>query len=138
MISIALVDDHTLLRNGLADMIGQLGFMVILRAGNGKEFIEKLPTSGPPDIVLLDTNMPVMDGLNTVLWIRSNHPGMKIMVLCMYDDEQAVRQMIENGAQGYIFKDCEPSELKRAINTMMKKGRYYATFPPSYYFYQSH
>jgi DNA-binding NarL/FixJ family response regulator len=133
MISIALVDDHILLRDGLGDLIGQLGFMVILKAGNGKEFIEKLLASGAPDVVLLDTNMPGMSGLETVLWIRSNYPGIKIMVICMYDDEQAVREMIENGAHGYIFKDAGPSELKRGIKTLIKKGYYYYSFPPSYY-----
>ncbi len=137
MISIALVDEHKLLRDGLGDLIGQLGFMVILKAGNDKEFIEKLPASGAPDVVLLDTNMPGMSGLETVLWIRSNYPEIKIMVLSMYDDEQAVRQMIDNGAHGYIFKDCDPSELKRAIKTLVKKGYYYAPFPPTYYYFQS-
>jgi DNA-binding NarL/FixJ family response regulator len=122
-----------MLRNGLADLLAQLGFRIILKADNGKDFIEKLPASGPPDIVLLDTHMPGMGGLETTLWIRNNQPEIKIMVMCMYDDEQAVRQMIENGAHGYIFKDCDPSELKRAVNTMMKKGYYYYSFPPSYY-----
>jgi two-component system invasion response regulator UvrY len=136
MISIALVDDHKLLRDGLGDLIGQLGFMVILKADNGKEFIEKLPASGAPDVVLLDTNMPVMSGLETVLWIRSNYPEIKIMVICMHDDEQAVREMIENGAHGYIFKDCDPSELKRGIKTLIKKGYYYYSIPPLYYYLQ--
>lgn len=133
MISIAVVDDHVLLRDGFAALLGQLGFMVILQADNGKDFIEKLPSSGLPDVVLVDTDMPGMSGPETTLWIRSNHPEIKIMVLCFYDDEQAVRQMIESGAHGYIFKDCEPSELKRAINTMMKKGCYYPSFYLPYY-----
>ena len=71
---IALVDDHVLLRKGLADLVSNQGYNVLFEGGNGKEFCEKLQKENLPDLVLLDINMPVMDGYETALWIKRNYP----------------------------------------------------------------
>jgi two-component system invasion response regulator UvrY len=126
MATIALVDDHVLLRNGLADLIRKLGFDVILEADNGKAFTEKLRDSEQPDVALLDINMPEMDGYETALWIKKNRPEIRVLALSMYDDENAIIRMLKNGARGYILKDCEPSELKAAIEALIEKGYYYS------------
>lgn len=126
MSTIALVDDHILLRNGLADLIRKLGFNVVLEADNGKAFTEKLRKDEQPDVALLDINMPEMDGYETALWIKKNRPEIRVLALSMYDDENAIIRMLKNGARGYILKDCEPSELKAAIEALIEKGYYYS------------
>jgi len=126
MISIALVDDHSLLRNGLAGMLKESGYNVLFEADNGSEFLDKMKTAAPPDILLLDINMPHMDGFETAAWMKKNFPETKILALSMYDDEESIIKMLKNGARGYILKDSHPSELKDAIDAVMSKGFYYS------------
>src|SRR5215218_8337561 len=109
MATLALVDDHTLLRSGLANLLRELGYKVLCEANNGNDFIEQLKTCPMPDVVLLDINMPVMDGYETALWLKKNHPEVKVLALSMYDDEYAIIKMLKNGAKGYILKDSDPS-----------------------------
>jgi two-component system invasion response regulator UvrY len=126
MANIVLVDDHALLRNGLATLVKNLGHEVLFEAGNGKDFIEKLKPGTVPDIVLLDINMPEMDGYQTANWIKTNYPTIKTLALSMYDDENSIIRMLKNGAKGYLLKDSEPSELQDAVTALMKKGYYYS------------
>ena len=125
-IKIALVDDHILLRNGLAGMLRESGYNVLFEADNGKDFIAKLEKSASPDIVLLDINMQVMDGYDTADWIRKRHPQIQMLALSMYDEEDAIIRMLKNGVRGYILKDAHPSELKAAIDAIMTRGFYYS------------
>lgn len=125
--TIALVDDHVLLRKGLADLVSNLGYTVLLQADNGEQFIGEIKRTGhAPDIVLLDINMPQKDGYETALWLKQHHPEVKILALSMYDDENAIIRMLKNGARGYILKDSEPGELKAALIALIKKGFYYS------------
>ena len=122
----ALVDDHALLRNGLASLIRELGYKVLFECGNGDELIKTLSSNADPDIILLDINMPKKDGYETALWLKSHKPLIKILALSMYDDEAAIIKMLKNGAGGYILKDTDPSELKRALESLTIKGYYYS------------
>ncbi len=132
MAKIVLTDDHSLLRNGLATLLQNLGHTILFEADNGKDFIEKLSAgSGEnpkelPELVLLDINMPEMDGYETAEWIKINHPEIKVLALSMYDNETAIIRMIRCGAKGYILKDSEPAELRAAIEDVMSKGFYYS------------
>jgi two-component system invasion response regulator UvrY len=126
MTSIVLVDDHSLLRIGLAQLLQSIGFTVMFEADDGKEFIERLQRSTLPDVVLMDINMPVMDGFETTQWLKINHPGIKVLALSMYDNESSIIRMLKCGAKGYILKDCEPAELKAAIDALVNKGYYYS------------
>lgn len=126
MPTIALADDHVLLRKGLASLVQTLGYEVILETDNGQQLIEKIQSGIQPDLVLMDINMPVMDGYLATLWIREHSPLVKVLALSMYDDESAIIRMLKNGAKGYILKDCEPVELRRALEAVMNKGFYYS------------
>ena len=126
MAKIVLTDDHILLRNGLAALVKNQGHEVLFEADNGKDFIERLNSRSLPDIVLLDINMPEMDGYETAQWIKINHPDIKVLALSMYDNESSIIRMLKCGAKGYILKDSETTELKAAIDALMTKGFYYS------------
>jgi DNA-binding NarL/FixJ family response regulator len=125
--NVVLIDDHVLLRNGLAALIRSFDtYGVLFEAANGREFISLLKSKPVPDIVLLDINMPEMDGYETAIWLKNNHPEVKVLALSMYDNENAVIRMFKAGAKGYILKDCDPSELKAALDSLVSKGFFYS------------
>ncbi len=125
--NVVLVDDHTLLRNGLASLIRSFGdFNILFEADNGKDFINKLKPKTLPQVVLMDINMPEMDGYEACLWLKNNHPNIKVLALSMYDNETSVIRMFKAGAKGYILKDCDPAELKNALEAVVAKGFYYS------------
>jgi two-component system invasion response regulator UvrY len=126
MADLVLIDDHTLLRNGLASLVRSLGHTVLFEADNGKDFIEKLKPQYLPDVILLDINMPEMDGYETAKWVKLKYPKIKILALSMYDDENSIIRMLRCGARGYILKDSEPAELKEAIESLIHKGYYHS------------
>ncbi len=125
-VKLALADDHVVLRKGLALLLQKLGYEVTAECDNGKLLIDQLNAGNLPDIVLIDINMPVMDGYETAKWFTANHPLIHVICLTMYDNEYSVIRMIRNGARGYIIKDADPSELKRAINDIIRSGVHYS------------
>ncbi len=127
MVKVALADDHILLRNGLAGLInGFDGYTVLVEANNGQDLINTLDTENLPELVLLDINMPVKDGFETALWLKQNHPNIKVLALSMYDNEPSIIKMLRNGAKGYLLKDTAPKEFKTALDAVMSKGFYYS------------
>jgi two-component system invasion response regulator UvrY len=125
MTSVVLVDDHILLRNGLASVINSFsGYQVLFEANNGKHFTELLNPANLPNVVLLDVTMPEMNGYETALWITTHYPQIKILALSMLDDERSIIKMLRNGAKGYILKDAELTELKKALDSIVSKGIY--------------
>jgi two-component system, NarL family, invasion response regulator UvrY len=126
MTTVALVDDHVLLRNGLATLVRNLGYDVLFEANNGDDFLSKRTTKGDPDVVLMDINMPEKDGYETTMWLRQNCPDVKVLALSMYDDENAIIRMLKSGAKGYILKDSEPADLRAALDAVTRKGFYYS------------
>ena len=125
-INVVLVDDHVLLRNGLATIVDHLGYDVLYECSNGKQLIDKINKNNLPDIILMDIKMPEMDGFETTLWLKKNTPSVNVLALSMYDDENAIIKMIRNGARGYILKDTNPNELRQAIDSIISKGFYYS------------
>ena len=126
-VKIALADDHVLLRNALARLIG--GFdncRVVLEVGDGQELINQLKTVELPDVLLLDLNMPGMDGFDTAAWLRDNHPSVHILMLTMYDSDQALIRLLQCGAKGFLKKDIHPAELNFAIRSVVQSGFYYS------------
>ena len=124
--TVVLVDDHILLRNGLANLIRSFGnYNVLFEAGSGKDLIARLDPRRLPDLLLLDINMPDMDGFETSGWLREHFPSIRIIALSMYDTDNSIIRMLKNGVKGYILKDSEPWELKLALESVHTKGFYY-------------
>ena len=120
------MDDHVLLRSGLASLIRGFGeYEVVFEACDGKDLIRQLKDSRRPDIVLLDINMPEMDGYETACWLRRNYPEIKVLALSMYDTDSSIVRMLKNGVKGYIVKDIDACELRLALDTVIDKGFYY-------------
>lgn len=126
MTTIAIVDDHSLLRIGLVSLVESLGYKVAFHADNGQEFTEKITAQSAPHVVLMDINMPEMDGFEATRWLKKNYPEVNVLALSMYDNETSIIRMLKCGARGYILKDSEPTELKAAIDAVITKGYYYS------------
>jgi DNA-binding NarL/FixJ family response regulator len=122
---IALVDDHFLLRSGIVSIIQSFeGYSVLFEANNGKEFIQQLKIHPAPDLVLLDINMPEMNGIETAGWIKENLPSAKILVLSVMDTDSIIINMLKLGARGYILKDSKPGIFKQALDNIRDSGFY--------------
>ena len=120
------MDDHVLLRNGLASLIRGFGeYEVLFEACGGKDLIRQLKNNRLPDIILLDINMPEMDGYDTACWLRRNFPDIKVLALSMYETDNAIVRMLKNGAKGYVLKDIDAGVLKVALDSVLEKGFYY-------------
>lgn len=125
-IKLALVDDHIMLRKGLAMLISMLyGVEIVLQANNGQEFIHQLAKKQHPDIVLMDITMPLMDGVETTRWLKQHYPGIKVIVFSMLNNELVLLRMFKNGARGFLLKDADPDELAAALWQVHEKGYYY-------------
>ncbi len=126
-ITIAITDDHTLFVNGLAHVLqSQPGISVILTAANGQQLIDKLQQADTlPHICLLDISMPVMNGYETLPVLTRRWPGIRVIVLSMYqDDEYPVLKMITEGACGFLGKDADHHEMMDAIHQVHTYGYY--------------
>lgn len=127
-IKLALVDDHTMFRQGLATVLRQVhDFDLILEAANGQEFIDKLPRK-LPDVVLLDLQMPVLDGTATADYLRETYPLIKIIVLTMHDEDRMVLHLLEKGVCGYLLKDADTAEVEKAVRKVLDDGLYLTDF----------
>ncbi len=124
-IRIAIVDDHTLFRNGVASLMSEFpDLQVVFEAENGQQMQAALAKHPSPDVVLMDINMPVMDGYEATAWLKKNKPEVKVLALSMFEDDLAVIKMIKSGACGYVLKESKPRELLEAIKTIYTKGVY--------------
>jgi two-component system, NarL family, invasion response regulator UvrY len=122
-----LADDHILLRDALANLINNFDeFTVIATAGNGEEVIKAIENNRNTDIVLMDLNMPKMDGYETAKWLAQHHPEIKIVILTMYDSEIALIRLLQAGVNGFLKKDIHPTELRDALLTVAAGEYYYS------------
>ena len=128
-IQVAIADDHSLLRNALAKLVGTFeGYTVIFEADNGKDLRTKIMHNVVPDIVLLDINMPEMDGFETTQWLHKTYPHIKILALSMLSDEKTIIKMFRLGAKGYLLKNTDPAELKQALDSIVDKSVYLSEY----------
>lgn len=122
-IAIAIVDDHTLFRSGLASLMEEFDEIEILFEGtNGQDLQHKIKNHPDVQLILMDINMPVMDGFAATKWVKDNHPEVKVLALSMHEDEKAIIGMIKAGAAGYMLKESNPSDLLIAIKSIIAKG----------------
>ena len=124
--SIGIVDDHAMVRKGLSALIGLFPrYEVLFDAGNGEECLALLQRGDVPRILLLDIVMPGMDGYTLAAKVRDAYPEVLVIALSTMEAETAILKMIRNGARGYILKDSEPAELKKAFDEVVSLGYYY-------------
>lgn len=124
--SIIIVDDHNLFAQSLKGLIASFpNFEVVEVFKDGQELVDYLSSGKPlPDIILLDVRMPVMNGIETMDWIRKNIPEQKVLALTMEHDEETIIKMIKLGCRGYLLKDIEPDEFLNALNCVNESGYY--------------
>ncbi|MCH9659429.1 MAG: response regulator transcription factor [Bacteroidetes bacterium] len=126
--TLAIVDDHLLFGSSLEKLINSFPeFEVLYKARNGVELQKELSANeNIPDLILLDINMPVMNGIETVTWLTEHYPKIKVLALSVEDNEQTILKMIRGGAKGYFLKDIHPDDLKMALLEVMAKGYFYS------------
>jgi DNA-binding NarL/FixJ family response regulator len=126
-ISIMLVDDHTIVRNGLRSLIEVMGnYKVIAEYDNGLQFINAISLLPDPDIVIIDLNMPEMNGVETVRWLRKHRPLLKILILTLDSEEKTIIELFRMGVRGYLPKNCTADVLKKAIEDTIQTGYYHS------------
>lgn len=127
-LTIGLVDDHQLFLKSLQLMLESFKvYEVVVEALNGEDLKNKLKGSRTvPDLMLVDVNMPVMDGIATCQWLSEQYPAMKLIALSMNDTDNAIIDMIKAGCCAYLLKDTHPNELEKALQEVIAKGFYNA------------
>lgn len=121
---IIIVDDHLLFARSLAGLIDSYDEYTVKHTfKNGSELVDKFSSGMKlPAIILLDLNMPIMNGIATMKWLKKYQPKAKVLALSMEDNEQTVLAMLRNGARGYLLKDIQPVLLKKALDTVIEQG----------------
>lgn len=129
-LQVAMVDDHRLFRKGLLGLLEEVGHpvTVLFEADNGVDMQKKLDPNQLPQIILMDINMPIMDGFASVDWLNNNFPEIKVLVVSMVESEESIMKMLKLGVKGYLSKDVEPTELRNALLAIANKGFYYTDF----------
>ena len=128
VIKVAIADDHKIFRKGvILSLRPYSAIKFVQEAENGQELLDGLAAS-EPDVVLMDLRMPQKDGIETTKIIAKQFPSIHIIALTMYEDERFVSHMMEIGANGYLLKSADPSEIKRAIIEVATKGYYLNNF----------
>jgi two-component system, NarL family, response regulator DegU len=127
MVKIVLADDHGIVRDGIKSTLrDEKNFKVIGEASNGLEAIEKVKSLSP-DVIIIDINMPEMNGIEATAIISKKYPDTRALVLSMHDNEDYILKSIEAGAAGYLLKDTNKEEFVKAINAVAKGEKYFST-----------
>lgn len=131
-IKVAIADDHKIFRKGVVlSLRPYTNLKFVLEAENGQELIDLLATTTEedmPEVILMDLRMPQKDGIETTKFVAKQYPNIHIIALTMYEDERFVSHMMEIGANGYLLKSADPSEIKKAIMEVKAKGYYLNNF----------
>ena len=126
MVKIMLVDDHKLVRDGIRSHLERIeNYQVVAEAANGVDALELLK-SVDTDIIVMDINMDIMDGITCTSEILKRYPDKKVLALTMLNENQHIKQMLAAGASGYLLKNCDGAELSKAIDAITNSGSYYS------------
>ncbi len=125
--TIAIADDHSLVREGIISLLDSLGYKVSYACKNGKEVVDYC-VENKPDIVLMDISMPIMDGIAATAKLRESVPNTSVIALSMLDDDLTLIRMMRAGAKSYVLKDAPSNELDDAIKGVMENGYHYSSF----------
>lgn len=124
-IKAAIADDHALFREGIQLLLSRVDKVdLIFDVGSGEELLEKLMTV-VPDVLLLDLDMPGMNGIDTYKVVHERYPDLKVLVLTMHKEERMIAYLMELGVNGYLLKDTNREELRKAIVTVYEQGMYF-------------
>lgn len=124
-ISLIIADDHEIFRDGLALMLSKQDAIVLVgQARDGKELLQ-LTAEKKPDVVLTDIKMPLLDGIAATKLLLKENPGLKIIALSMYEEENLIVEMLEAGAKGYLLKNADKKEILEAIHTVHEGNIFY-------------
>ena len=124
--SVIIADDHTLFRQGLKLILEDIeNIEVVADVADGKELIE-VATLMKPDLIIMDINMPHVNGIEASRILLQDNPDFRILVISMYGDEQYYSSVIENGVKGFILKDADNSELRLAVKTILNGKTYFS------------
>jgi len=127
-IKVAIADDHKIFRKGvILSLRHYSNIKFVLEADNGEELLNGLDEA-KPDVILMDLRMPVKDGIEATKFISKHYPKIAVIVLTMHEDDRFVTHLMENGANGYLLKSTDPSEIKKAITDVISKGYYLNNF----------
>jgi DNA-binding NarL/FixJ family response regulator len=129
-IKIGIVDDHRLFLKSLGLLLSTMGeYEIVVESVNGEDLQHRMRNvEVVPDIMLIDVNMPVMDGPETVKWLKKEYPVMKLVALSVNNSDKAVIEMIKAGCCAYLLKDAPPDELEKALEEIEEKGYYNGDF----------
>jgi two-component system invasion response regulator UvrY len=130
ILKLGIVDDHRLFRKGLITLIelAHPKCEILFEADNGLDLQQKLIKKNLPEIIIMDVNMPGMDGFASAQWLKENHPDIKVLVVSMVEKEETIVRMLKLGVKGYLSKDVEPHELGEALRSIMNRGFYYTDY----------
>ncbi len=124
-IKIAIADDYSIYRDGLkVGLLQDNNFEIILEASNGEELLDKMEQN-IPDVIIMDLKMPVMDGMEATKLARKKFAEVKILVVSMYDDDKFIIHLMEIGANGYLLKNADSDEIRKAIYIVYENGYYF-------------
>ena len=128
IVKVAIADDHQIFRKGvILSLRPYPNIKFVQEAENGEELIKGLEAS-QPEVILMDLRMPIKDGIESTKYINKHFPDIKIIILTMYEDERFVGHLMDSGANGYLLKSTEPSEIRKAISDVMRTGFYLNNF----------
>lgn len=126
---IILLDDHIIIRNGLKELIEKIGpFSISEQFGHGEELIKYLSQNPEPDLIILDVNMPGMNGDEVVEWLNKMNVRCPLLVLTVSEKEELIIKLFRLGVRGYLKKNCDAAELKNALNEIFRSGYYHNDF----------
>jgi len=127
-IKVAIADDHKIFRKGvILSLRHYSNIKFVLEADNGEDLLNHLDEARP-DVILMDLRMPVKDGIEATKFVSKHYPNIAVIVLTMHEDDRFVTHLMENGANGYLLKSTDPSEIKKAITDVVSKGYYLNNF----------